>query len=581
MIEWLRRLFRRPASEEARPLDPAPGGGMPGFTEPMAMGREGIPGEGGPSFFKAEIAELRWAAQHEAVNVARKDLDPTRWPDGEMSFEFERALAHAHEGLRDRLHNHAGATLRDQVRKLYEIAAALGSTRDRLSQIEERLVAVTRMHRRVNDEVQADALELARFARLRSPSAQRLKTLIMRILILSEFAISTGIFDRVIPSPIPFLFAGMFALGLMVLLMAIPHFVAKGLKEGLINRHKYTLEATEQLKLRPSPRLNRFVHAEQQDDNGFKIASYALGGLLVFLLLPLSLLRAFVVENKELAPTWLWFLFFLCIQAGISGYFFLREWLDHGEPSAVLETLTEQRDDWAGQRMAALAEAGQIVAAFHDAAEDVVFTIREAPRWDDYIVSSYYETIHYFRHLIAVERPEYDPFITWAHVPSLEAVGSVPEEFQYHTLVPTSAEHPSLSANHPVGRYWWLREMSDALKLMPTGADAHADDDVSWLMTKSPARLLSEFLKRYFDQDIVYTRHPELDIEDFEPWDDFDAFGGERLTRSGEEAKRYNATVAAIEGSNGAVDSAADGSRGDSGESAASPSPPEPDTPGS
>src|SRR5687767_10497493 len=105
------------------------------IDDPLGMGDDNgeyEAGEGGPSIFKADLAAYRWMAQQEAVNIARRGVDPERWADGRMAFEFERAIAHGHEGMRDRLANYVGQRVRDEVRELYEKAGDVGQIRDDL-----------------------------------------------------------------------------------------------------------------------------------------------------------------------------------------------------------------------------------------------------------------------------------------------------------------------------------------------------------------------------------------------------------------------------------------------------------------
>jgi len=484
-----------------------------GMDAPIGMGGDsdaGEPGEGGPSVFMQELAELRWSAQQEAVNQARKTMDPEAWANGQFAFEYERTLAHEHEGLRDRLSNYVGGRVRDEVRELYSLAGDVATIRDELRVVDRDLVQVTRDFNERFEEVREDPQELGRYYRLRSPTKQAAKKLVAGVFILSEFIISGYIFDQIITTDIPLL-GWVFALGLMVMLVVVPHFAAQGIKSGITRYHSFDEKHYEDDGEEAPSDARRRSHQEEQDDRGFRIVASIVGILLICLILPLSSLRATEIDGGVL-----WFFFFLFLQLGISGYFFLREWLDFGEASDNLWKLAEAKDLLEDERSGVLADHAEAIADFHDEAEDLLFTLREAPRWDSYIVQSYLGTIHYFRHLVAVERPDLDPFVTLAKVPYLGSEDDL-EHSNAYPLDPVSREHRSLEADNAFGREWWMKRMSDALVEIPESEleDNDGDDltDASWLVTKSPSLILREFLRRYFDLDDCYKRPSILDLE--------------------------------------------------------------------
>lgn len=116
--------------------------------------------------------------------------------------------------------------------------------------------------------------------------------------------------------------------------------------------------------------------------------------------------------------------------------------------------------------------------------------MQQAPRWDSHIVETYHETIRYYRHLITLEQPEYEEFITWARVPYLGSKET--KDASDYPLDPVSEEHRSLEEDGPMGREWLLRTAAEALAgIEDEGEDESADGqkaapEANWLVTKSP-----------------------------------------------------------------------------------------------
>jgi hypothetical protein len=496
----LRDLFRRRNQTDGQ--DPIGMGDSDGDYED---------GEGGPSIYKQELAEYRWAAQQEALNVGRRGVDPERWDDGRMSFEFERALAHGHEGLRDRLATYVGQRVRDEVRDLYELASDVALARDSLRDVDDELLHVTRHWKQKHEEVTDNELDVDRYYRLKSVNGKVVKYLIAAVFVVGEFIISGLVFERLFEDLPPGL-GYVLAFGVTLALIVIPHYAALGLKEGLTQYHVFEKRALEKAGVAVPLGVDRAVHFEEQDDRGFRWAAFAVGFGLLAMVVPLSVIRTHG-EGEEFS--WAAFFFLLLLQYALSGYFFLREWLDHGQPSHSLHMLDEQKAVLQAQRTAALEDHADAVTQFHDTAEDLIFTLQQAPRWDSHIVESYLETIRYFRHLITIEQPEYEQFITWARVPYLGSRETTSES--EYPLDPVSNEHRSLEEPGPLGREWWLRTAGDALRQAPSdeGAiEAGGDDSLpgaSWLITKSPNELLATFLSRYFDLPTDYQRPDGID----------------------------------------------------------------------
>ena len=250
---------------------------------------------------------------------------------------------------------------------------------------------------------------------------------------------------------------------------------------------------------------------------------------MIALFVPLSSLRA-----KELGQgddEAFWFAFFMLVQFAISGYFFLREWWDYGTASANLKHHDLAKRDSQQARAEAFAVHTEVVAEFMSRAEDLTFLYRQAPRWDSYIVQSYLATVHYFRHLVVLTNPTLDVFITHATVPYLGTEHSGVLEGEGTELDPVSREHLELRGSDSLSRGWWLEQVNaalvDSVGTRGTGdttgdlADEEAEIRRPWSF-ESPARLLSEFLERYFGLTHPYVRpevldHIELVDEDIEP----------------------------------------------------------------
>ena len=214
------------------------GGGVSG---PIGMGADDAildePGEGGPSLFMPDLAGFRWAAQQEAVNVGRVPLEPEQWEGGRMAFEYERQLAHDHEGVRDRVSDFVSAGARDVVVDLYEIAGRVAETSDDLRQADLSLAEVTHSWHRSYREVHEDEFELGRYFRLKSKPYQLSKWLIAAAIFGAELGISVALFDEVVTGDIPAM-PVLFAMGLILILLVVPHYSAIGIKEGVVRYHE-------------------------------------------------------------------------------------------------------------------------------------------------------------------------------------------------------------------------------------------------------------------------------------------------------------------------------------------------------
>lgn len=470
----------------------------------------GEPGEGGPSIFMSDLEHLRGAAMREAQKLGNKELTPEAWEAGRLCFEFERAIAHDHDGIRDRLSSHVSSAVRDSASELYQAASAVGERRDELRRADRNLVTITGAWRKIFNDVQHDELELGRYTRLRSPSYKFFKILVGACFFGAEVAISTALFEGVVETDNPAM-PILFALGLILMLIFVPHYSAVGLKEGLTKNHEFEQEAYESAGVEVPHHVRKKVHQEQVEDRGFKLIAGVIGLVVVGLFVPLSTLRAAELAGPDAGTEW--FVFFLLMQFAISGYFFLREWMDHGIASHNLKHLDEIMKTAEKERGHALEDYSEAVADFHAEAEDLLFYLKEAPRWDSHIVETYLGTIHQFRHAISLQRPDLDPFITWARMPSLSLEKDI--DGIDNPLDPLSREHPTLERDDAFGREWWLEQAAIALRGLPRPdlADDGGDDSVdgSWLITSSPTLLLREYLRRFFGVSELYKHPAEID----------------------------------------------------------------------
>ncbi|RHW25432.1 hypothetical protein D0Z08_19590 [Nocardioides immobilis] len=501
------------------------GSGGGGVDGPVGMGtHEPIldePGEGGPSIFMPDLASLRWAAQQEAVNVGRMDLDPERWTGGRMAFEYEHQLAHDHEGLRDRLSDFVSAASRDVLTDLHEIAARVAETRDDLRVADQDLAVVLDSWNRTYREVHEDELELGRYFRLKSKPYQLGKWLVALAIFAAELAMSIALFDDVIKTDVPAM-PVLFAVGLILILMVVPHYAAIGLKEGILHYHEAELDAYENSDIYTPAKVRKKARLEEVEDWGTKFAAAILGLVLVALFIPLSSLRAKELGTESEEAFWFWT--FMLVQFAISGYFFVREWWDYGTASANLKHHDLAKRDVGLVRANVFATYTQVVGEFMARAEDLTFLYRQSPRWDSYIIQSYLATVHYFRHLVTVQNPDLDVFINLATMPYLGTNSDEEIKGDGTDHSPVSDEHQELMArNDAFSRGWWLKQVNAAL-VDPVGTQGtgtarpektEPTDDASeaqrpWAF-ESPERMLAELLDRYHHLKFPYRRPKVLD----------------------------------------------------------------------
>jgi hypothetical protein len=427
-------------------------------------------------------------------------------------------LAHDHEGIRDRLADYVAAGTREGVGLLHKIAGGVARTRDNLRQADRSLAMALDSWNRSYRDVQDDELELGRYFRLKSVRYQVSKWIIAALIFCAELAISVALFDSVVGGDTPAM-PVLFAMGLILILMVVPHYSAIGVKEGVVRYHEAELDAFEKSDQHTPAKVRRKARIEEVEDRGTKLAAGIVGVVLVLLFIPLASLRAKELGNESEGT--FWFFFFLLVQFAISGYFFLREWWDYGAASANLKHQDGARNEALRIRLNAFNNYTSAVAAYMAASQRLTFLYRQAPRWDSYIIQSYLATVHYFRHLVTLQNPDLDVFISLATIPYLgtdvdrEIAGSG-EDYD-----PVAREHQELQEQDDAfSRGWWLKEVNAALIDSVGGHGLGATDrqgpptdatDLRAGSFESPERMLADHLERYFGLTFPYERPAELD----------------------------------------------------------------------
>lgn len=449
----------------------------------------------GIEYLRPRLDDLRWWASSETVPVSRMGLDPTDWPSGDIRLENERVLAHEHEALRDELASHVGDQLRDMAQELWSRAARIAELRDRLRRLDKHLVETTSDHDRLYRSISRSPTELGRYHRLRSRNARALKWLIGAAFVLTELFLSGRLFESALGVDIPGL-GFVVALGLMVLLIVVPHYAAAGLREGMTQYHAHrSYDPPEPL---PNERALH-VHFEEEEDKGFRVVAGVLLVVLVFMIVPLSWLRAAESPQEELF--WPLFGLYASLQLGISGYFFLREWFDHSAIGHDLKVMAEHRDLLDARREYLIEDYSDALTDFHEDAEELLHAAGLMPRWDNYIVQQFHATLSAFRAGVGNLQPDLAPFLADATKPGLGS--STAPVGATRRLDPVSNENPTLSSPGPRGRDWWTDTLIASVARLPE-AEAGMYTDAGWKVTRAPFQMLEEFLDRFYGIELTY-----------------------------------------------------------------------------
>jgi len=466
-------------------------------------------GMGGSSPIQARLEQLRLTATSQAVEIAQTPLDPAAWAGGRMAFAAERALAADYEAARADLQNFAASSADEAVQSLQSVAESVAVWRDRLATIDYRLATIAGLWRQKFERIANDPHEFGRYERAVSEKARVVYYAIGFLFVASEFMVSAALFRGISGFP-----GGQYvlALGVVLMLVVVPHYSAKGLKEGFTRFHQFNEHRVEDASKTPSPELVRNVAHEITDDYGFRAASLVVGLLLVAFILPLSILRA--DESTSGGAAWTWF--FILLQACISGYFFLREWYDHGTLSSNLKALSDRRDELNSERDEAVVELSAVHTEFKAAAVVLAFVLTQYPRWDSHAVMTFNATIQHMRHTIGLAQPDFRPLLDTAVVPSLSTPAQSRDLDEFDGI---ERFHHELVADGPTSRRWWLD-----MKL-PGALDG---DDFgfapAWLITTSPeailrAALTSRGLEFEYERPAVFDDYLEIDWAEPAPWE--------------------------------------------------------------
>jgi len=449
------------------------------------------PDEGGPSPFAKELAQWRWTHTQQSIDLARSDYEPEAWHGGRMLFDLETTLAHAHQELRDRLQVWSHKQIEESTEDLFQDAGEVAICQTELEWADGEYLRTLSVWKAGFAEIEDEPQELVRLNNLRSRGAMLLKILILVIFVASEFIITGFIFNQALPLDIPFI-GYVLAFGIMVMLIAVPHYLAQGIKEGITQHHRFDLEDESAGSTPDTIRKRRQIHRESKDDRGFKVASALVGAVLLGLIVPLSILRASetLTGNKVL-----WFFAFLFIQLAVSGYFFLREWLDHGPPSANLYRVERYLGRARKDREAAFAAYADALDDYFQDAAPAFKVLTDTLRLDAQIVESYHETLHFGRHLQTIERPDLAPFINGAFVPYLGTIDEI-EDDRGDLFIPVTTSNRVLERGDARGRDWLL----DQIDLSARSALAEIEGDGvegSWRSRPASGALIDSMARQW------------------------------------------------------------------------------------
>lgn len=483
--------------------------------------------EGGTMPFQEEIAHLRWELANKAVEAARSAPNPELWDGGLMMFPAERSAAFGFEALRDKLANWVGAQIRDSGQEMISHAGDVALARDSLRNLDHKVHTASEHWSHMFEDLRRDEIELKRYYRMKSITSTYLKYAVAIFFILTELVISAQVFLKVFPN-LPAGLEWLLALGVTIALIVIPHFTALGLKEGMTSHHQPEKAAHERDGGGVPVRVLRALSFEEMDDRIFRVASITVGLLLIAMVLPLSYLRATAETSPDSPFPWFGFLFLLLLQLALSGYFFLREWLNHGPLSEALYFVEKERDATQEVRESVYKNLHDSLADYHSSAEQLVFTIQQYPRWDSYIMASYHQSIWMFRSMVTQENPKLAVFINGATVPTLAGVPLDPASGLRGLSV--AEELPILNDDGPCGRGWLMREANDhlvastpdydvdrpSIAFVTNGSDdgSHLEEhgSIRWPALKSPDELLGTYLGRYAGVPLRYESPEMVDL---------------------------------------------------------------------
>lgn len=435
------------------------------------------PSQGGASIYRVELDSYRKAHIQQSVDAARRGVEPAAWHDGRIIFDHEFALAHSHQALRDRLQVWIRSDFSDEISEMGARATEVIAQQGRLEVADQRLIDAKRSYAEALARIQ-DGHEQIRFNSRRNPYAIFFKWLVAVIFVLSELLMTGYIFQGAIhlgfggaagEQILPFILA----VGVMVMFVAGPHFLAKGLKL-IDNSSSKDLEVEGPSKRTFLTRNSRISEAH------LTRALWIFGASLILLMIPLSIMRA---QGTIAGNRMLWFFLFFFVQLGVSAYFFVREWMDSGSPSEILHSAEKELGRERSNRDAEAEEYGFALSDFLEVANPCMKVVLDLFRHDGQIVEEFYATIHFGRSAMEAEAPSLRTFINGARIPYLGPRGEIEDErgLVYDAVSSSNRVHEE---DGPRSRDWWA-EMDWITKTMmesPGGSPFIVDElSIAWL----------------------------------------------------------------------------------------------------
>ena len=382
---------------------------------------------------------------------AESRIDPSIWPEGRIEFVHEQKTAKGYQSLRDRLQ-------KDFRKEIAVRAASLLVTVSRVSAIERQAAQVSEFLLKARREVEArlqeidnDLPEQKKLSKLSDGMYQSMKFLLSFLFVATEFimtgnafsnAIHFGFANTKLDNFLPYFLAT----GVLILLVAIPHYGARGLR--ILQYENALKESSDEgllaVKGVPGERTYRLLLA-------------LLPVTLVGVIVSLTYFRALAASG----PKWLWYLLFGSVQLALCCYFFVREWLDFGvvssschEAKKQVKELSNQLAKWQKKRDHEVAKYLKISAPLYGRALGF-------PRLDSAIIEDFGATILDGRGILTNKFPHLAPFIEGARFPHLNDFTDIADDrgnaFSAMTNSNRTAEAPDFR-----GRNHLVKQISNA-----------------------------------------------------------------------------------------------------------------------
>ena len=442
--------------------------------------------------FADYLNQLRFVHLQESIDLANAEngVDPSAWPDGRINFEHEAATAKGHQIVRDNLQREF-LRKSGSVGSLDKAARAVVKRHSELQESNNVLTGLNERLRRARKAIDGDSAEEHKLSNLQNPNYQNVKILIVVLFVLSELLL-TGNFmangvsinlglPPTLNNDLPYIVSG----GILVLLVAIPHYLAKGLK--IIESHSDVSLSTDGEEAAIAP------NASKRDVTVLRIGIAVLGALLIALILAITYFRTQAVFQWS---HWIWFVLFFCIQSGLSSYFFVREWIDFGVKSSDVYILGKQCRVAGKRRDKSLDRLNAAILEYRKDASPLYAELLSLPRQDSAIIEAYNETILLGRHILTVQFPELAPFIDGARVPYLDSFSEIDDK-RGTVYEPTSNSNRTSESDDIRGRQFWINKLAELIK----SAD-NLDQSLVMFASDLALRDLREYQRTMLSQDV-------------------------------------------------------------------------------